>query len=1052
MKGKDIVFLSETHRNVSILEKVENFVSYGDPTFPTTQNHGGMAVYVSSLYAQYVKDLRFTKCSISFTLTHVPETFFMGVYIYPPASSNYSDADYAVVINEINYWTGKGFHPYIGGDFNSRVGDLNIISAESLNWRYTQNADPNVNPTKQHFSDMCEVLKILPLNHCLYGCKEFDGGLTYFKANRTSQIDFVLTDNVGRRNVTDFKLVTTGWHFSDHLPIDLTVRAGFDVNATSLLIRSKALAEPTKPNNNKNFIRFYRKKFDIAAAKNILLENAAELTQACVNSQSADFIVNSLHGMLGEVIDKTTLPRKRNKEPANNAGINECDKKFQSYLNEISKTESDPNRAKELYEAYQQTRKDLNVQLASSVTEKYRKLTETQDSRKLWAAINWSGDVCAKPINHPPIDELTEHFSQLYEPIENDGDIDSLSTNVYIAETDDPITATELDDASNQMKKGGYDFPVSCVSLLMSTVGTVMLLLMNCILFGSFPAQLCISVLSAIPKMGNLRDSANYRGIQMQRLLAIMYDRIMGNRLFRWAKINYEQTAFQKKKGTIDQTFLLRTIISLALANKKCLYVGFFDLSKAFDRVSRYLLLKHLIKLGIGSVMFCSLVCMYSVTRCVLKGFGKLSDVFQTYTGIRQGAPSSVILFIVFLDDIIDVLKEKCDPEPILRDLHCLLHADDTLIVSTNRDDFIHKCNVLLGTLTEKKMLLNYKKSAFFIINGDPLVDLKTDLKLNVGWLLYKSKMKYLGVIFTDTGVIKHDVELFLNAKSKDLNVKLASFLNKNENVPVTWKLKVVGACINSSLLYGCEAWGSCPLNKIEILQRKALKLVLGIGRSVANEIVYAESGFEMLKPAIYRRQLKHFLKVKEDCENHPDSPITKIFIDALQQNVTFLRHYKKLEQKYATPGDCYRQVANDIASERQRKFEQHRNTDENSILGTYHRINPTLTTSELYTGICCFEYGRTIITRFRTGYHRLKVQSGRFGEDKRDRAERLCPCGSGIQTVEHALFTCPRTENIRRTHNIDRNSTINTFFNNNDNFIRAATVLRSIEKIYGIA
>ena len=41
-------------------------------------------------------------------------------------------------------------------------------------------------------------------------------------------------------------------------------------------------------------------------------------------------------------------------------------------------------------------------------------------------------------------------------------------------------------------------------------------------------------------------------------------------------------------------------------------------------------------------------------------------------------------MFIAFLDDIIDTLKEKCIAEPVINDLHCILHADDTLLLSTN--------------------------------------------------------------------------------------------------------------------------------------------------------------------------------------------------------------------------------------------------------------------------------------------------------------------------------------------------------------------------------
>ena len=174
------------------------------------------------------------------------------------------------------------------------------------------------------------------------------------------------------------------------------------------------------------------------------------------------------------------------------------------------------------------------------------------------------------------------------------------------------------------------------------------------IFFVSYPLKLALSMLYAIPKKGNLMLPMNYRGIQVQPLLGLLYDRILANR---WAKINYEQTAFQKNKSTLNHIFTLRILIAMSKRYKKPLYIGFFDLSKAFDKVSRVLLIKSLINMGIGACLLEAIKATYSVTRCVLKGFGKLSDVFQTFSGIKQGAPSSVILFIIFMDDVIDVLK-----------------------------------------------------------------------------------------------------------------------------------------------------------------------------------------------------------------------------------------------------------------------------------------------------------------------------------------------------------------------------------------------------------
>ena len=691
----------------------------------------------------------------------------------------------------------------------------------------------------------------------------------------------------------------------------------------------------------------------------------------------------------------------------------------------------------------------MNQELFKDIDRKYKAIMDSNDSRKIWSSINWKGDMKqSTPHNHPPIEELSEHFASLYEPIEGDDDIESLHSDVYVPATDDPITTTEMNKASKQIKKGGYDFPVVCLDLLLSTIGPVMLLLMNTILLSRFPIRLCLSLLSAIPKLGNLRLPDNYRGIQMLPLLANLYDRIAGNRILSWATISDEQTAFQKKKGSVDQIFLLRMIISMikAYTPKTALYIGFFDLSKAFDRVSRYLLLKQLLKLGIGGVMFYSLKSTYAVTRVVLRGFGKLSDVFQTHTGIKQGASSSVILFILFLDDIIEYLRNDCLIEPVLNDLHCLLHADDTLIISTNREQFIHKCNLLVGILREKKMSLNLKKSGFMIINGLK-DDLKCAIKLNSGWLKYKKEQKYLGAIFSDTGDVKHDVALFLEKKKKEVNVKLASFLNKNKYAPICVKLKTVDACINSALTYSCEAWGSTPLNSVEVLQRKALKMILDVNRNTPNEILYTETGHKTLKPMIYKRQLKFYQKMKDDAERKPNSSISRLFMLAVNTNTTFLRHYKKLDEQFATPQECFKHHVDLQKSEILQKVHMKYESDADSLLGTYKRINPTMQQPTYYRNIECYERDRKIISKYRTGSHKLKVQTGRLAGSVR--GDRLCECQTAVQTLEHVLLTCPLSENIREVHNIVCDD-LESFFEGND-LSYIATILKAIDNRFTV-
>ena len=69
------------------------------------------------------------------------------------------------------------------------------------------------------------------------------------------------------------------------------------------------------------------------------------------------------------------------------------------------------------------------------------------------------------------------------------------------------------------------------------------------------------------------------------------------------------------------------------------------------------------------------------------------------------------------MDDVIDVLKEKCMNEFIINNIHCLLHADDILVMSLDYQQFIHKCNVVVTSFQEKRLSLIISKFGYLVIN-----------------------------------------------------------------------------------------------------------------------------------------------------------------------------------------------------------------------------------------------------------------------------------------------------------------------------------------------
>ena len=117
---------------------------------------------------------------------------------------------------------------------------------------------------------------------------------------------------------------------------------------------------------------------------------------------------------------------------------------------------------------------------------------------------------------------------------------------------------------------------------------------------------------------------------------------------------------------------------------------------------------------------------------------------------------------------------------------------------------FIKKCNILLAAFTMKKVSLNLRKSGFHVIYPQSELDC-LDIKLESGWLTYRSTYVYLGAIFSDDCAVSTDVDLYVLQREKSIYIKLANFMRNNPASPITVKRKKMSFCLNDSLLYGCE-------------------------------------------------------------------------------------------------------------------------------------------------------------------------------------------------------------------------------------------------------
>ena len=719
-----------------------------------------------------------------------------------------------------------------------------------------------------------------------------------------------------------------------------------------------------------------------------------------------DNLIHFAHNQPG-CKQKSTRNTQKNSEL-----FDECNEAFKQYCATFDNLNATEEEKDSSMNRYNSLRNRLTIETLKNDHSRWADVLKENTSKELWERIDWNGKLNAPPSNNfPSPDIFAAHFEDLYQAKDDNEceNILSLQSEVTIPVLDDPITQSEVEDAIDDMKKGGYDFPLPVVNILRQLFLPTLVLLMNIMFFVKYPVQLAVSLLFTIPKSGNLSIATNFRGIQMMRSLACLYDRVVNSRLLSWISVSEVQTAYQKGKSILIHLFTVRLLIELAKSQNITLYIGFFDIAKAFDHVSRYLLLKKLVSIGVGRCMLKALQMMYFATYCVVNGKGTCSKEFRTFTGIRQGATSSTNLFIAFMDDLIEHLNAKCAPEQLIMDLHALLHADDTVLLSTSRQAFVFKCKEMINCFKEKKLNLNVSKSRYMIINGK-VNDHKVKLDIGHGYLTYAKTYKYLGYYISDTGKLMDDFGLNVTSKRANLTIKYNNFCRKNFMAPLSVKLDVLNVCLKSSVLFGCEVWANSKLDKLESCYRKAIKNALSVRPSVNNEIAYIETGQFPLVCDVKSRQLQFWSTLHENALSQPDNYLTKLVKQAIDKKIPYVMYYKRLAETYHNSSkECNSMLKEQYSLSWATRIDQCASDDNESKLGVYKQVNPKFepyTTEQLVP-----EFERIHITRYRTGSHNLQIEKGRHNRTPRE--QRLCTCKTGVQTLNHVIFSCPLTTRL---------------------------------------
>ena len=621
----------------------------------------------------------------------------------------------------------------------------------------------------------------------------------------------------------------------------------------------------------------------------------------------------------------------------------------------------------------------------------------SNDARSLWMTINWKGSFASAEVGGvPELDDLAAHFAAKGQAGRDSSVLCEVTGDNYVPALDDDITLDEIVTAQNELKdkSSGDGWCKKMVTSFPAPLLLLLQLIYNTILkFHIFPTAWRTTVVGEIFKNKGLRDaSKNYRGISLVQLLAKLFDIVLLKRFKKWFKPADEQTAYQAERGSPDHVFLLRCMTQHAKRFNEKIFMIAIDFDGAFDRVCRSLLIRKLCLFGAGAVFTACLASIYMSTDNIIFR-GKSHVTYKLYSGIKQGLPLSPLLFLFYINDVFDFLGAIYDGGKQFCDLvHILIHADDATIIASDRTSAINKLRSMLKYCDLNYIIPQFTKCEFLVVNGteedrEPLPFGKTLLK-NVEYIiLLGSHLTSAASLFLESQL--HMLKRYISV------IKYYNFIRSNRLAPLKVKIKVLQACVMSSLLHNCEAFGNIIPSGLESTYVKMLKCCFNVRSNVPNDILYIESGFLPIKAIIHMRQYNFYKRFRKNLKS--DSRRGKMMEVLLEKKTNFLQHYEKLVAKYASSNEILAEYSSNI----QQKIHKKANAGRYKFQ-IYVKMNPELSISP-FLNIVHPVAGD--ITKFRLGSHYLPIETGRWSRKLRN--ERLCMNCGVLGDEEHVLYSC---------------------------------------------
>ena len=376
-----------------------------------------------------------------------------------------------------------------------------------------------------------------------------------------------------------------------------------------------------------------------------------------------------------------------------------------------------------------------------------------------------------------------------------------------------------------------------------------------------------IASVTPLFKSGNVSKCNNYRPISQLPLPGKIVEKIVHQRMSTFFEINKilneNQGGFRKNQSTTNTSAKFLDTIYNSINTKNISIATYIDFSKAFDTVSHDILIKKLKLYGIKHKNL-EWIQNYLNKRKQKTIFNNASSELNDITvGVPQGSVLGPLLFLVYINDLCDVLETS----------HSFLYADDTVLVSSASDyiiahrDMQHDLDNITNWCKSNKLTLNISKTKCMLLGSKHKIRKTRHFPLHIDNipLDYVLFYKYLGIT-TDQSL---NVNLHVNQLIKTISYKLSLLQKLKCYISCEAAIQIYKSMVIPYFDYGdvlYQGTNKKHLDKLQKLQNRGLRICFGHRNQLSIDNMHFEA--KICKLQDRRNQHVYNFMFKQKC-NH---------------------------------------------------------------------------------------------------------------------------------------------------------------------------------------